>query len=164
VVPQPINAGSASASFTVGTGGTLTSSETSLSRKLFGNTVLVKYSWYDGDQRTAFGYAEVTSGPLAVSAVGRKVIEREYERKGTAAQAKASAAALVRRAITRGRSMSLEFEHAPFWLRPGQTITVQLPTGPQERHLVSRVDFDIPSGRGHVRTRQPENVSIETGE
>lgn len=164
VVPQPINAGSASATFKVGTGGTITASEAVLSREKWANTVDVTYRWYDGDQRTAYGYAEVTSGPYAVSAVGRKVIKVDIERKGTPAQAKAAAAQMVSRAVTRGRSLSFEVEHAPMWVRPGQTVTVQLVTGPQERHLVSRVDIDIPSGRGHITTRQPENVVIETGE
>lgn len=164
VVPQPVKAGPATAMLRVGPGGTITDSQAQLGRERFGNTVLVKYSWNDGEQRSAFGYAEVTSGPHAVAAVGRKVLTVEYPRKGTAAQARAAAASMVTRAVTRGRELSIDFEHAPFWLRPGQTITVQLPTGPQERHLVARMTFDIPSGRGHVRTRQPENVSIETGE
>lgn len=164
VVPQPVKAGSAVAQFQVGAGGTITNSESSLTREEFANTVVVTYSWYDGDQRTAFGYAEVTSGPYAVAAVGRKVIKVDIERKGTAAQAKAAAAQMLSRAISRGRSLGLEFDHAPLWLRPGQTVTVQLATGPQVRHLVSRVDIDIPSGHGHIQTRQPEDVTITTGE
>lgn len=164
VVPQPVNAGAATAMFQVDTGGTITGSEAALTREKFANTVAVTYSWYDGDQRTAFGYAEVVSGPYAVATVGRKVINVQIERKGTAAQAKAAATQMVSRAITRGRSLSIEYDHAPLWVRPGQTVTVQLPTGPQERHLVSRVDIDIPSGHGHLTTRQPENVTITTGE
>lgn len=164
VVPQAVNAGAAVVPLQVGAGGTLTSSETQLSRETFANTVVVRYQWFDGTQRSAFGWAEVTSGPYSVSAVGRKVITVTIERKGSAAQAKAAAASMVRRAISRGRSMSLEFDHAPFWLRAGDTITAKLPTGPQERHFVKRVDFDIPSGHGHVTTRVPENVTIGTGE
>lgn len=164
VVPQPTKAGSASAILGVGTGGTVRSSEAALSRDAWANTIVVQYSWYDGDQRTAWGYAEVTSGPFAVAAVGRKVIKVVIERKGTAAEAQASARQMLSRAISRGRSLSIEYGHAPLWVRPGQTVTVQLVTGPQERHLVSKVDLDIPSGRGHITTRQPENVTILTGE
>lgn len=164
VVPQPVNAGSASAMLAVGVGGTITASEATLGRDSWGNTVAVTYSWFDGEQRTAYGYAEVTSGPFAVAAVGRKVIAVTIERKGTAAQAKAAAASMLTRAVTRGRALSVEFEHAPLWVRPGQTVTVGLPTGPQARQLVSRFDLDIPSGRGHMTTRQPENTTITTGE
>lgn len=164
VVPQPVNAAASVAMFNVGVGGTITGSEASLSREGFGNTVVVTYRWFDGEARTATGYAEVTSGDFAVSVIGRKVIPVTIERQGSTAQAQAAAAQMVARAVTRGRSLSVEYEHAPLWVRPGQTVTVALVTGPQERHLVSRVDLDIPSGRGHVTTRQPENVVITTGE
>jgi hypothetical protein len=163
-VPQPTSAGSAVAMLNAGTGGTVTASEAALDRTDWANTVVVQYEWYDGESHTAFGYAEVTTGPYAVATVGRKVKRVVIERKGTAAQAKAAAASMLRRAITRGRSLSVEVEHFPMWVRPGSTVTVTLPTGPQERHLVSRVDLDIPSGRGHITTRQPENVTITTGE
>ncbi|ARU53514.1 hypothetical protein CBR64_20880 [Cellulosimicrobium cellulans] len=79
-------------------------------------------------------------------------------------KASAVAAARVRRTISRGRQMSVEAAAAAYWLRPGHTITVQLPTGPQERHLVSSVTFDLPSGTMHVRTRVPVDVTITTGE
>lgn len=71
---------------------------------------------------------------------------------------------MATRAVTRGRSLSIEYGHAPLWVRPGQTATVQLASGSQERHLVSCVDLDIPSGRGHITTRKPENVTATTGE
>lgn len=162
---QPLNAGSAAAAFTVGPTGTITSSESQLGREDFANAVVVIYEWYQaGQQQSASGYAEITSGPYAVSTVGRKTKTVTIRRKGSASMAKAAASSMVRRSVTRGRSASLEFEHAPFWLRPGHTITAQFVTGAPERHLVSRVDFDLPSGRGHVRTRLPENVTITTGE
>lgn len=164
VVPQPLNARAASAMLSIGAAGTITRSEADLNREEFANTVVVQYRWYDGEQRSAFGWAEVTSGPFAVGAVGRKVKTVTIERKGTVAQARSAAAVIVRRAVTRGRSLSLEFEHAPFWLRPGHTATAQLVTGPQDRHLIRSVQFDLPSGRAQARTRQPENVSITTGE
>lgn len=164
IIPQRTLAGSASASLRVGPGGTITGSQTVLSRDEFYNTVLVKYAWNDGEPRTAFGYAEVTSGDLSVAVAGRHSKTVVIERSGTAAQAAEAARQMLYRAASRGRQMSLEVGRALFWLRPGQTVTVQLPTGPQERHLVSRVEFDIPSGTMNLRTRVPEDVVITKGE
>lgn len=164
VVPQPTRAGPAAAMLKVGAGGTITASEAALTREAFANTVSVQYEWYDGQQQSVFGYAEVTSGPYAVAAIGRKQVRITIPRKGSAAQARAAAAQMVRRAVSRGRQVSVEVDHAPLWVRPGDTVTVELVTGRQVRHLVSRVDIDIPSGHGHITTRQPEDVVIETGE
>jgi hypothetical protein len=164
VEPQPLTAGPAVADLKVGPGGTITRSQADLNRDEFANTVTVLYRWYDGEQRTAYGWAEISSGPYAVAQVGRKVKPVTIERKGSNDQARASAQHIVQRAVTRGRSLSIELEHAPYWVRPGHTVTVQLPTGAQQRHIVRRIDFDIPSGRAHIRTRQPEDVTVTTGE
>jgi plastocyanin len=164
IEPQPTLAGAATADFKVGVGGTITASESDFNREEFANTVAVTFQWYDGAQHTAYGYAEASTGPYSVAAIGRKVASVTIDRKGTANQAKAAAENMLKRAITRGRRLSIEVEHAPLWVRPGQTVTVQLVTGSQQRHFVKRIDFDIPSGRGHLSTRQPEDVSITTGE
>ena len=164
IVAQPLTAGPATAIFKVGAQGTITRSQADLNREEFANLVLVTYSWYDGEQRTARGWAEIATGPYSTTATDIRVKPVAIDRKGSAADAQAAAENIVRRTVTRGRGLSIEFDHAPWWVRPGHTVTVQLPTGEPARHLVRRVDFDIPSGRGHITTRQPEDVAITTGE
>lgn len=158
---NPTIAGRTTHWLSVGNGGTLTATESSLNRERFYNTVVVKHTWDGG---SAVGWAAVTSGDYAVASVGRKakVIERDY--KGSANTAKAAARAMVTRGVSRGRQVSVESGAAAYWLRPGHTVQIQLPTGEAERHLVARVDFDLPSGSMHVTTRLPEDVTITEGE
>lgn len=154
-------AGSAKASLRTGPSGSIMSSETSLDREDFANLVVVTYT--GGDTRTS-GYAQVKDGPFGTNTIGPIVKSVQIDGVGNSGVASQAAANLVARASSRGRSMSLECANAMYWLRPLDTVTVQLPTGPQSRHLISAVTFDLPNGTMNVRTRQPENVIITTGE
>lgn len=162
---RPKFVGQSAAQLRVGANGTITHSDATLSLEDFYNSVLVEHRWYDGEQKTTYGWAEVTSGPYSVAAVGRRTLKVTREYTGSAATAKIAAAALVARTVSRGRSISVEVGSAPYWVRPGSTVTIQLPTGPQERHLVSAIQFDLAgSGRANISTRLPENVTIVSGE
>ena len=127
--------------------------------------MFVRSQWRDGTgtDRTVIASAWATTGEHAVGAVGWRW--QVFERTSPTTQAAANAAArvLLGRALSRGRSLSVTAV-AAYWLRPGHTVTVQLPTGDQERHLVSRVDFDIPAGLMTVRTRRPVTADVENGE
>lgn len=165
VKPRPKFAGLSAAQLRTAINGTITRSDATLSLEDWYNSVLVEHRWYDGEQRTAQGWAEVTSGSLSVAAVGRRTLKITREYTGSAATAKSAASALVARTISRGRAISVEVGSAPYWIRPGSTVTIQLPTGTQERHLVTDVQFDLAgSGTANINTRLPENVTILTGE
>lgn len=162
---RPSIAGLSSAIVKVGVNGTITASDTSLSLDEWYNAVLVEYGWYDGEQHKAQGWAEVTAGPLSVQNVGRRVLKVSRDYMGTTAAAQVAAGAIVHRTMSRGREMNLELATAPFWVRPGDTISVQLVTGPQERHLVTDIQFSLAAtGTTNVTTRLPEDVTITTGE
>lgn len=161
IAPQPLEAGAASATLSVGPRGVIHSSESSVSREAFANLVLVELTQ---NGTSSQGWAEVRSGPLGTAAIGRRGIKVDLSIFGTTGDPATIASSLVRRAVTRGRQVSLECAAAMYWLRPGQTVTVQLPTGPQERHLIASIVFDMPAGTMNLKTRLPENVTITTGE
>jgi hypothetical protein len=99
---------------------------------------------------------------MSVANAGMKMLKIQKDTPISVAGIRASARNLLKRQISRGRAMSL-MTPSPYWLRPGDTVTAQLPTGPQERHLVASTAFRFPSGECSIRTRLPANVEI-TGE
>lgn len=147
-----------------GPGGTITDSKTTLSRREWFNDVVIRYRWKNGTgEQDIFGRASITSGPHAVAAVGYKTM---YVSKGTGttqARANSAARSMVSNLSTRGRGMTLTGA-AAYWLRPGDTITVQLPTGDPEDHIVRSVTFRPDVGLMDVTTRQPLDLIITTGE
>lgn len=119
------------------------------------------YTWKDaaGIEKTIYGEALVPgTGKYGVDAIG--YITYTEERSGPIAKFQADAAAqnVLAHKITLGRSIKLEAVSA-LWLRPSHTVTIQLPTGEQERHLVQSVTFAPTEGRMTVTTRQPETLT-----
>lgn len=149
----------------VGRNGTIFSSTSRIERKEWANESIVEYAWTDaaGASQVIYGRARVTSGPYSVNVVGYKTDHKRYERPATQAQADAAASTRVKSLVTRGRGLELE-AHAAYWLRPGDTITVQLLTGAAEAHIIKSITFDLVAGRMSIQTRQPLNVTITTGE
>lgn len=149
----------------VGTNGTIITSDAALERVEFANQSIIEYSWTDaaGDDHTVYGRARITSGPYSVDVVGYVVDHITINRAATQAQADAAAASRVGNLVTRGRSLSLE-AHAAYWLRPGHTISVKLPTGSAELHLIKSIRFEPLAGKMQIETRQPLDVTITTGE
>lgn len=157
---RPFLAGDTSShQLAVGSAGTIETSQTGLSRDGWANAVRVYYSWSGGEST---GYAYASDGPYAISAVGQMTHVGSFPFKATAPTAQARAAAILRRYLSRGRSMSLDATPA-YWLRAGHTVTVQLPLGPQERHLVSAVTFTLHTGSMRVRTRVPDTTTTIIG-
>jgi len=150
---------------TVGTDGTIITARAPLDRTQWANHVLTEYSWTDGAgaQQTVYGRAAVTSGRFSVNSAGYRTVKRTYTRPATQAQADAAAASRVRNLVSRGRGLTLE-AHAAYWLRPGDTITVQLPLGPAENHVIKSITFDPPAGLMSIQTRLPLDATITTGE
>lgn len=150
--PSPV------ASITHGPTGLLSSYESQRDRVGWGNAQVVVYKWRDanGNSRTVVGRAEQTTGPLAVAAVGRKVlpvITRDVPT--TQAAANAVAASILARQITRGRVDAVEAARALWWLRPGRGVTIATPDDPAAVRIVAAVTFDLPRATMNVRTRTP---------
>lgn len=143
----------------VGTNGTILDSDSRVSRDDWANWVSVWYTWSDaaGVQQVAGGYANVVSGPFAVADAGYKILTVEKSMKGDAATATRQARSTLRRLLARSRSYTVTAVPA-WWVRPEQTITLQLPLGSQERHLVSRVGFR--PGAMTIETRLPDSASV----
>lgn len=153
--PRPTVAGRSVAQLRVGAGGTITDAETVLARTDWANAVVVRYD-------TGNAIAVATSGPFSTAEVARKVMTVDRDAMPRTGGARA-ARALLKRAISRGRSITVSATDA-LWIRPGHTVTVQLPTGPQERHLVVSTRRELDTGRMHVTTRLPDDITITTGE
>ena len=162
---RPQTGGTVAHRLEVGQSGTLLSTDSTLSRDTFYNAAVLEYRWKDaaGIERTVYGRAQVSTGDYSVHRAGYKTFFQRYERPITQAQADAAAATRVRNLVTRGRSLSLTAA-AAYWLRPGMTAAVTLPTGSAEPHIVQSITFQPSNGLMSLTTRQPLNVTIETGE
>lgn len=165
VTSRPESAGKISHELAVGENGTIMVSQSTLSREPWYNAVCLQYRWTDAErvEHVVIGRALVQSGEFSVSVVGHKVHYEEIARPINQAAANAAAAAKLRNLVTRGRSLELEAA-AAYWLRPGMTTRVTLPTGAPALHLVQSVKFMPLDGRMRVSTRQPLNVEISNGE
>lgn len=162
-------AGATALKLTTGASGTILDASTELTRgetegRGFHNAVTLKYMWKDsgGVDRVVFGNAVVSSGAYAATAVGYNVFyeERKYP-IASSALANAAASNVLKSIVGRGHQMSIT-AHAAYWLRPGHTVTVQLPTGDQQRMLVRSVSFKPVSGTMSLNLNQPINVTIST--
>lgn len=159
------NAGTPAHHLTVGEHGTIITSKATLGRTGWYNDVVLDYQWKTaaGDDKRIIGRASVTGGTFAVGAVGYRSSYQRRDTGTTQARANAAAASMVRNLVTRGRGITLTAISA-YWLRPGDTITITLPTGDTEAHFVKSVTFNFPAGTMTITTRQPNNVTITTGE
>jgi len=164
ITRSPSDTGTIAHTVTTGPDGTVFSSDSQLSRDGFANSCVIKYRWKTGTtDHLIHGYARINGGPYAPEAAGR--MGDSIERAGpiTPAAANQAAAARLANLATRGRSLLIE-AHAAYWLRPSNTITVQLPTGPPENVLVRSVTFAPLAGTMNITTRQALNVPMKIGE
>ncbi|WP_163187027.1 hypothetical protein [Cellulosimicrobium sp. SL-1] len=161
VRPQAVHSGASKATLATGRSGTITASEAAIDREGFANYIVVIFSWRDDDgtDQTVRGIAEQVDGPYGTTTVGRVGLVHEVERRGSAGEAYGQALGILYRTLSRGRRLHVEDSAARYWLRPGDGITVRLPTGNAERPIVSRVTFNLPQGSMSIHTRQPEYVS-----
>ena len=143
----------------VGPGGTVTGSDAGLDREDWANWVVLRYKWTStaGAQLGAVGSQRITSGPYAATAGNVKIAYIERNTPSTNGLANQAAASLVKRMVTRGRSLAVTAP-SPYWLRPGDTTQVALPTGDPELALASSVTFDLRTGLMDVTTRNPDNT------
>lgn len=150
-------------SLSVGANGTIIESTSGVTRDDWANWVAVSYLWTTaaGAQLTDGGYANVTAGPFAVANAAYKILTVTKNMKGDNASGNRLARTTLRRMLARSRSYSVTSVPA-WWVRPEDTVTLQLPLGSQERHLVSRVGFR--PGAMTIETRLPDTSSTITGE
>lgn len=161
IVSRPVTASESVLILAIGAGGLLTESEAELGRNDWANTVQIIYRWRTagGTDSQIVGTAVVSGGPYVPAAAGTRTITLRRETPTTQAKANAAAKAVLARMLSRSRSYTLSAPSA-WWLRPGHTVTVQLPTGDQERHLVSAVAFSLRDHRMTVQTRLPDAASV----
>lgn len=156
-VGQPVHA------LNVGAAGTVVSSSTELTRDRWANAAVVRYRWDKaGLTQTVIGTAQITSGPYATSVVGQVTAADELPWKSNAVAAANRAAATLRTAFTLGRAITISAV-AAYWIRPLDTVSIQLPLGPQERHQVGAVTFTLETGSMDVRTQLPLDDTITGG-
>lgn len=166
IVNRPELAGTAAHYLTVGQDGTIINSKTGLGRESWYNSVVVVHRWTPegaADEIKVIGSAYASSGPYAVDVVGSRVYEETSDKPIAQAQADAKAETRLRNLLSRGRSLSLTAA-AAYWLRPGMTVSVKLPTGDAELHLIQSITFRPLVGLMDITTRQPLDTDISTGE
>lgn len=158
---QPVISSETAINLTTGGGGIVKESTAVYSREEFNNAVCLKYAWKDASNidRVTYGHAYLSSGPFALSAIGWNSYFEERSIPATQAQADSAATATLQALAKRGRSFAIDAISA-YWIRPNQTVTATLPTGDQERLLVSSVSFNFPSGDMSLKLRQPETLTI----
>jgi len=154
--PRPQISGATVHQLQVGANGTITGARTGMSRDGWANHAVGHFRWNDssGIEQNRVGEA-ASGGAYAPSVVGKASDYVMWDRPGSYSAATRTARSRLARLSTRGRSMDLDAV-AAYWVRPGHTVTVQLPLGGQERHLVSAVTFDLTTGGMRVVTRLPE--------
>jgi hypothetical protein len=141
----------------VGSNGTILTTDTGLDREEgWFNRVYLRYQWESaGVTQRVVAVRSITSGPFTAATGNVRCYREDRELVTTSTEATAAAAALVARMVTRGRTFSLR-AIAAYWLRPGMTVTVTLPIGDPELHLVVSVEFDPVDGTMDVTTRLPD--------
>lgn len=164
---RPVRSSRSSLIASTGANGTVLRSDATLNRRDWYNAVVVRHYWKTtaGDDRAVYGRARVTGGsPMNPATTGMKALVIDRDVPISQAAANTAAGSLLARTISRGRGLSVDVANAPYWTRPGDTVAVQLPTGPQVRQLVASIAYRFPAGDATITTRQPENVDITTGE
>lgn len=156
IVPAPTVAATPNMSLTVGEGGTILDSDSTLTRDGWFNYVYLRYRWTNtsGVDQSVQATAAINEGPFAITGPsGKRIYMEEREVPTTQAEANAAAAALLDRFMTRSTTYSLS-SIAAYWLRPGQTVSVTLPLAPAAKHLVERITFRPLLGTMDLETRE----------
>lgn len=162
LAPRPALSATTAHDLSVGANGTILESSAAVDRDDWANYVVLRYHWVDKTSGQpvdsyVYGSARVKTGPYAPDAAGWRYLVEDREGRPSQAAADRAAATILTRLLSRSRSLRLEAVSA-WWLRAGHTVTVQLPQGPQERHLVAGVIFRA-GDRMTVVTRLPDAVS-----
>lgn len=145
-----------------GPGGTVLRSRSGVSRDDFANFVIIRYVWTKpstGEEMRVFGTARITAGPYNVTDNTYKSLVEERDSPTTQFAANLAAETILARMVSRSRSVNLTAV-AAWWVRPGHTVTVDLPASDEARHLVSSVVFDLSEMTMDLATRLPDTLSV----
>lgn len=169
IADRPTVQAQSSARFAAGAGSTLLTSDSSVSREDWANQVNIAYLYDSATTEgvtypdATFGVAKILDGPYSLTAAGWKLHYEEVQGKVSQATANKRAKNTLR--VLSSRAHGLTFTAVPhWWLRPGATVTVQLPAADEARHLASEVEFSIAAQEMRVTTRRPDDTLITTSE
>lgn len=160
IAPRPTVAGTSVFTVTTGSTGTLLSSDSGLGRDNWANFVTVAYEWSSsaGVPQRIWGTARVTSGPYKADTIGYKSLSERRDTATTQAAANKVAAAILGKLLSRSRTQTATTV-AAWWVRPGHTVTIDLPLSSPAQHIVSWVDYDIDDMTMTLGTRLPDTAS-----
>lgn len=165
IKPVPTVATTPELALTVGSNGTILASDSTLDRNSWFNYVFLRYKWTNtsGVAQEVRATAYVSDGPYSITgAAGKRIYIEEREVPTSQSVANAAAAAILSRFLTRTRNYSLTCT-AAYWLRPGMTVSVTLPSSPiAELQIVQRVSFSPLDGTMQLETRLPDS-KVSTG-
>lgn len=148
----PPGPGSAVALLQVGATGTIIDSVTEMTRDDWANHVNIVWTW--DTNKLVVGYSEVISGPYTPAAAGRVTYYEDRDTPITQAIATRVCRTILKKLAPGGRIITLT-SAAAYWVRPYDTVTIQLPTGPQERHQVASVTYRLHEGSMQLTTFLP---------
>lgn len=120
-------------------------------------------TWH-GEAQTVVGRAAAV-GPWTQGAPqlgprrGRRTHVQEYQGEQSSATAATAAARLLDRIASRGRRSRFTCPPA-WWVRPGQTVTIDTRDGRADRQLVTAVTVSLPDAVMTISTRDPESLTI----
>ena len=154
---QPVQTGSPVDELKVGAAGNLIQSSSDFNRDTFANAYAVRSAWVNSNGQTdyAFGiaYNNVASDPLRWGGPAGSVVQSDVENlKLTNAECQQIAVQRLRRTLGHGRGVRVTCPIRP-WLRPGDPISVELPTGGVQVHTVQRVEHDLAAFTTVIDTR-----------
>lgn len=130
-----------------------------LSRDNWFDAVALIYTWKDsgGVDRKIVGTYAPAPLPGLRSGAGRKTFKDERSGPISQYQADANAKTTANNLSTRGGSYTVE-SAAMYWLRPGDTIQLDMSNGTSVRHIIRKIVFTPAAGTMTVTTREPSNL------
>lgn len=162
LAPHRYTTAESALALTVGQNGTLITSDSGVDRDQWWNSVIVMWTWLNRTSPDTpdriWAVSKIKAGPLAPATAGRRSFFEQRQGQVTAAIAERVAQTIMRRLLARARTYELE-AIAAWWVRPEDTVTITLPTGNQERHLVASVTFRT-GGLMSLKTRLPDNQTV----
>lgn len=162
IAPRPTVASASVLEVKGGPGGVLLQSDSTINRDDFANFVILRYDWTNsaGVREDLVASARVDAGsPYNPDTTGYKIVVEDRNIATTQAAADRAAKNLLARMLSRSRGLSLTTVPA-WWVRPGHTITYTPENGPQQRHLVAEVEYDLAGMTMRVVTRLPDTDSV----
>jgi len=144
-------------SLLVGRGGNITQSSSDFNRDTFANAYAVKAAWINSNGQTdnSYGIAYNTdpASPTRWDGPAGNRVEVDVSNiKLTNTECQQIAVRRLRRSLGHGRGVRVTCPIRP-WLRPGDPVSVDLPTGGTQVHTVQRVQHDFPAFTTTVDTR-----------